>query len=137
ALHTASTRAAHDAARPGDLHDARRAADAHDAARPGDAAGPARDAAAPVCAADLDVMQHASSLAPVRDGALFMEQTYYAWDLETTGNQPLSLGVMNSFARWAYAPLFRMWWPLVRSTLTPQFARFMETQFGLERIPPH
>jgi hypothetical protein len=94
-------------------------------------------ATAPLHDTDLDAMQLASSLSPVRAGALFMEQTYYGWDLETTGSQPLSLGVMNFFARWAYAPLFRMWWPVMRSTLTPQFARFMETQFRLERIPPH
>ena len=109
-------------------------AEAHARTRSGTAVA---DGGAPAHAVDPDEMQHASSLAPVRAGALFMEQTYYAWDLETTSRQPLSLGVMNFLARWAYAPLFRMWWPLMRSTLTPQFARFMETQFGLERIPPH
>jgi GNAT superfamily N-acetyltransferase len=85
----------------------------------------------------IDTGELGDSLAPVRDGALFMEQVYHAWDLEHTRSQPLSLGVINVLARWAYAPLFRMWWPVMRSTLTPQFARFMETQFGLERIPPH
>ncbi|MBR9988410.1 MAG: patatin-like phospholipase family protein [Gemmatimonadetes bacterium] len=84
----------------------------------------------------LEAAEYAAALGPVRDGALFMEHTYYAWDLELTRSQPLSLGVMNVLARWAYAPLFRMWWPVMRSTLTPQFARFMETQFQLERIPP-
>jgi hypothetical protein len=63
---------------------------------------------------------HATSLRPAREGALFMEQTYYAWDLEATRSQPLSLGVMNFFARWSYAPLFRMWWPIMRSTRPPQ-----------------
>lgn len=78
----------------------------------------------------------ALSLPTVRQAVLFMEETYYSWNLETTYNLPMNLGVMNYFARWAYAEPFRAWWPILKSMYSPQFARFMETQFGLKGIQP-
>jgi GNAT superfamily N-acetyltransferase len=41
------------------------------------------------------------------------------------------MGIMNYFARWAYAPRFRMWWPLLKTQASPLFASFFEERFGL------
>jgi GNAT superfamily N-acetyltransferase len=69
---------------------------------------------------------------------LFMEEVFFALDLDTQYTHPVNLGWINYFARWAYSPLFRMWWPLLKPMYAPRFTRFFEDQFGLARLedPP-
>jgi hypothetical protein len=74
------------------------------------------------------------SLDTVRRTILFMEETYYTWDLEAMHGKPLSLGVMNCIGTWTRAPLLRMWWPLLKPLHSPPFTRFLENHFGLAGI---
>ena len=76
----------------------------------------------------------APSLHAIRRAILFMEEVYLTEDLEHHATHPLYLGITNYFARWAYAPLFRMWWPLLKSLYAHQFTRFMERQFQLAAV---
>lgn len=73
-----------------------------------------------------------ASLELVRRALLFMEEVFHSEELETRYNHPAYLGLVNYFARWCYAPLFRMWWPVLRSLYGSRFTRFMEARFGLE-----
>ena len=81
-------------------------------------------------AADL-----APSLHAIRRAILFMEEVYLTENLERTASHPLLIGVMNYFARWTFAPLFRMWWPLLKSLYARDFTSFIERQYGLEGVP--
>jgi hypothetical protein len=63
-----------------------------------------------------------------------MEEVYLSEDLERHASHPLYLGITNYFARWAYAPLFRMWWPLLKSLYAHDFARFLERRFQLAAL---
>lgn len=58
-----------------------------------------------------------------------MEDVWARCELDTSWNHPLNLGWINCFARWASAPTFRMWWPLLRPMYGPRFQRFMEERF--------
>ena len=78
----------------------------------------------------------AESLHVIRRALLFMEEVYLAEDLGRRYNHPLYLGLMNYFARWAYAPLFRLWWPLLKGLYAQQFTSFLESQFRLSSIDP-
>lgn len=82
-----------------------------------------------------DASSH-DALMALRRGILFMEETYYAWNLERTHGEPLSLGVMNCFGRWAAAPMLRTWWPLLKGLHSPPFTGFVERHFGLVGIQP-
>jgi hypothetical protein len=76
----------------------------------------------------------APSLHAIRRAILFMEEVYLSEDLEHHATHPLYLGITNYFARWAYAPLFRMWWPLLKSLYAHDFTRFLERQFQLAAV---
>jgi hypothetical protein len=76
----------------------------------------------------------APSLHVLRQAILFMEEAYISEDLERRYNHPLYLGLMNYFARWAFAPIFRMWWPLLKSLYCREFTSFMERRFGLASV---
>lgn len=76
----------------------------------------------------------AASLYLIRRSLLLMEETYEREKLEANYSHPLYLGVMNWFARWANAPLFRMWWPLLKTMYPQPFTRFIERQFGLPSV---
>lgn len=78
----------------------------------------------------------AQSLHVIRRALLFMEEVFLAEDLGKRYNHPLYLGLVNYFARWAYAPLFRLWWPLLKPLYAQQFTTFLETQFQLSAINP-
>lgn len=71
------------------------------------------------------------SLQASRQALLFMEEVFLCEDLAQEYNHPAYLGLMNYFARWAHAPLFRMWWPLLKALYPQRFTRFLETHFGL------
>lgn len=76
----------------------------------------------------------AMSLHAIRLALLMMDEVFQAEQLDRRYHHPLYLGVMNYFARWAYAPLFRMWWPLLKALHPQPFTRFMEAQFGLAAV---
>ena len=82
----------------------------------------------------LDQKTLATSLHAIRRALLFMEDVYLSEDLEANYNHPMYLGLTNYFARWAYAPLFRMWWPLLKTLYVQRFTSFLETQFRLVGI---
>ena len=63
-----------------------------------------------------------------------MQEVYTREGLEENAYHPLHLGLMNYFARWTSAPLFRMWWPLLKTMYPQPFTRFVERQFGVR--PP-
>jgi hypothetical protein len=58
-----------------------------------------------------------------------MEDVYGACELDEHWTHPLNLGWTNCFSRWASAPTFRMWWPLLRPMYGPEFQRFMQERF--------
>jgi hypothetical protein len=76
----------------------------------------------------------APSLHAIRRAILFMEEVYLSEDLERQASHPLYLGITNYFARWAYAPLFRMWWPLLKSMYAHEFTGFLERRFQLAAV---
>ncbi|HKW11525.1 MAG TPA: hypothetical protein VJO33_14165 [Gemmatimonadaceae bacterium] len=78
----------------------------------------------------------AQSLHVIRRALLFMEEVFVSEDLGKRYNHPLYLGLVNYFARWAYAPLFRLWWPLLKPLYAQQFTSFIEGQFRLSAIDP-
>ncbi|RKH62915.1 hypothetical protein [Corallococcus aberystwythensis] len=91
-------------------------------------------------AARPEALDITGSLWASRQALLFMEEVFLREDLAQEYNHPAYLGLMNYFARWAHAPLFRMWWPLLKALYPQRFTRFLETQFGLaprRRAEPH
>jgi hypothetical protein len=73
----------------------------------------------------------ARSLHIFRRALLVMEEIYTRENLEERFAHPLYLGVMNYFARWTSAPLFRMWWPVLRTLHPRPFTRFVERRLGV------
>jgi hypothetical protein len=88
--------------------------------------------AAPDAAPDEAELTHALYL--MRRVLLLMVEVYETEDLEKNSRHPLYLGVMNWFARWAYAPSFRMWWPLLKALYPQPFTRFLEASFALPTV---
>ncbi|HEX6132890.1 MAG TPA: hypothetical protein VFZ24_02830, partial [Longimicrobiales bacterium] len=76
------------------------------------------------------------ALLTLRRALLFIEETYYGWDLEHTHSRPLGLGIMNYIGRWSATPLLHVWWPLLKGLHSPPFTSFMERTFGLAGIQP-
>jgi hypothetical protein len=62
-----------------------------------------------------------------------MEDVWFVAHLDTHWNHPINVGWMNYFQRWACAPLFRLWWPLLSPQFNLRFRRFMEGQCDLPR----
>jgi GNAT superfamily N-acetyltransferase len=63
-----------------------------------------------------------------------LENVYVGCELERHGSHPLNLGWMNLFGRWATAPLFRAWWPILSPMYGPDVASFAERTFGLRPL---
>jgi hypothetical protein len=55
------------------------------------------------------------SLRMIRRVLLFMQEVFLTENLATHYNPPAYLGAINYFTCWAYAPLIRMWWPLLKT----------------------
>jgi hypothetical protein len=90
---------------------------------------------APRAAAGAPRLEELStSLHLIRRALLLMAEMFESEGLEANYGHPLYLGVMNWFARWAYAPLFRMWWPLLKTMYPEPFTRFLEKHFSLVSI---
>jgi hypothetical protein len=88
-----------------------------------------REAASGLSGDDL-----ATSLQVMRLAILFMEEVFFGAGLATDASHPVNLGWLNYFARWAYAPLFRMWWPLLKPMYHARFTRFLEQRFDLPHL---
>jgi GNAT superfamily N-acetyltransferase len=73
----------------------------------------------------------ADALHLLRRALLFMEEVFLTEKLAIHYNHPVYTGVMNYFARWAYAPIFRTWWPLLKTQYSPGFTLFLEDHFSL------
>lgn len=67
-----------------------------------------------------------------------MEDVWTQCDLDTQSKHPLNVGWVNAFARWATAPSFRRWWPVLSPSFSPGFQRFLREQFyqGDAALPP-
>jgi len=59
-----------------------------------------------------------------------LEDVFTACRLDTFWNHPVNMGWTNTFARWATAPTFRLWWPLIAPMFGADFGRFLEEFFG-------
>ncbi|MDZ4342443.1 MAG: hypothetical protein U1E51_08435 [Candidatus Binatia bacterium] len=64
-----------------------------------------------------------------------MEDTVHTGQLQTHWSHPLNLGWVNLFARWATAPNFRRWWPLLKVMYSPALREFLEDRFVVLREP--
>jgi len=73
----------------------------------------------------------ADALHMIRCALLFMEEVFLTEELANYYNHPAYMGLMNYFARWAYAPLLRTWWPLLKTLHSPRFTHFLEERFSL------
>ncbi|MBI3861218.1 MAG: hypothetical protein HY290_04925 [Planctomycetia bacterium] len=60
-----------------------------------------------------------------------MEDTFLSVDFRKNFNHPLMLGWVNVFHRWAHAPSFRLWWPILSPLYSPALRRFAEERFDL------
>lgn len=65
-----------------------------------------------------------------------MEDVWLAADLDANWSHPLNAGWMAYFHRWAAAPTFRRWWPLLRPLFNARFADFMKERFDLRLADP-
>jgi hypothetical protein len=66
-----------------------------------------------------------------------MEDAWLTCHLDTLWSHPLNLGWINLFARWATAPTFRFWWPLLGPMFSPGFRRFVEQRFPMPPDEPN
>jgi len=60
-----------------------------------------------------------------------MEDVWFHSRLDTHWSHPLNLGWMTYFQRWAFAPSFRMWWPVLRPIVQPGMRAFADERFRL------
>lgn len=58
-----------------------------------------------------------------------MEDIWINCELDTQWKHPLNVGWVNMFARWATAPSFRRWWPVLAPCFSDGFQRFLREQF--------
>jgi hypothetical protein len=73
----------------------------------------------------------ASDLACILKVTQLMEDTWMACQLDRRWNHPLNLGWINLFARWATAPSFRFWWPLIGPMFSPGFRTFVNERYAV------
>ena len=77
---------------------------------------------APTTVADLTCLLRITQL---------MEDVWLACELDRWWHHPVNLGWINMFARWATAPTFRFWWPLLGPMFSPGFRLFLEQRFAV------
>ncbi|MFZ5439978.1 MAG: hypothetical protein ACOZQL_08205 [Myxococcota bacterium] len=63
--------------------------------------------------------------------AQLMEDVWLAARLDLYWSHPLNEGWMTYFHRWAQAPSFRLWWPLLRGIYSNGFRNFVRERFDL------
>jgi hypothetical protein len=62
-----------------------------------------------------------------------MEDTVVSLALTEHWSHPLNVGWVNLFARWATAPTFRRWWPLLKPMYGPALREFLEDRYVVLR----
>jgi hypothetical protein len=65
-----------------------------------------------------------------------MEDAWMVCMLDRWWDHPLNLGWINLFARWATAPSFRFWWPVLAPMYSPGFRDFINHRFPVDS-PEH
>ena len=65
--------------------------------------------------------------------ATLMEDAIVSCDLRSHWQHPLNSGWVNLFARWATAPTFQRWWPLLKPLYGPALREFLEDRFEILR----
>lgn len=65
-----------------------------------------------------------------------MEDTFIACQLDQWWDHPLNLGWVNLFARWATAPSFRFWWPMLCPMYSPGFRNWLDQRFPVPPVDP-
>ena len=110
--------------------DMRVAAVAHDAKEPPREpdGGPDRRLAAVGFASEAET-NIASDLSCLLRVTQLMEDVWMSCRLDEWWGHPLNLGWVNLFARWATAPSFRFWWPLLGPMFSPGFRKFLDERF--------
>jgi GNAT superfamily N-acetyltransferase len=91
-------------------------------------ATPGTAAAAPGVDRDAMVVEDLGAVLRI---AQVMEDVWMACELDRWWNHPLNLGWINLFARWATAPTFRMWWPVLGPMFSPGFRKFLDERFPM------
>ena len=64
-----------------------------------------------------------------------MEDVWIACRLDEWWDHPLNLGWVNLFARWATAPSYRFWWPVISPMYSPEFRAFIDGRFPVPGPP--
>jgi hypothetical protein len=59
----------------------------------------------------------------------FMEDVWLACDLDNEWKHPINTAWINAFARWATAPSFVRWWPILASNFSGGFQHFLRDRF--------
>ncbi|MBI4888776.1 MAG: hypothetical protein HY824_16885 [Acidobacteria bacterium] len=78
-----------------------------------------------------DLEQELQAVSYLMRAIQIMEDVWVAADLERYWSHPLNEGWMNYFQRWASAPTFRRWWPILRPIYSNGFRDFAAERFGL------
>jgi hypothetical protein len=65
-----------------------------------------------------------------------MEDAIASCDLQTHWLHPMNRGWINLFARWATAPTFQRWWPLLKPLYGSALREFLEDRFEILRDAP-
>jgi hypothetical protein len=65
-----------------------------------------------------------------------MEDAIASCDLQTHWLHPMNRGWTNLFARWATAPTFQRWWPLLKPLYGSALREFIEDRFEILRDAP-
>jgi len=60
-----------------------------------------------------------------------MEEVWLAADMDNNWSHPICEGWMNYLHRWAQAPSFRRWWPVLRPLCSPGFREFAKERLEL------
>ena len=94
---------------------------------------PETPVAAPTTTWDFDAV--ANSLHALVELMQVMEDIYFGCQLEEHWNHPLNSGWVNTFGRWAGAPIFQYWWPLLKGLYTDRFRNFIDRQIGIAHQP--
>ncbi|MEO8350141.1 MAG: hypothetical protein ABI680_00330, partial [Chthoniobacteraceae bacterium] len=65
-----------------------------------------------------------------------MENAWFTLKLGRHLSHPMNDGWLNYFDRWALAPSFRRWWPILSALYSIDFRDFIKTRYGLRLRDP-
>ena len=64
-----------------------------------------------------------------------MEDIWRACELDEWWSHPINIGWVNVLSRWATAPSFRFWWPVLRPMFSSEFRDFIHDRFPVPALP--